>query len=95
MNRVEKYRQRRITRKKYISAALIFFFLLTAGIVTVDYATNYLVSGRKGFALAAFDSHDTILEITIMNRKIYINTQYINRDLNKLRNEMSNLFQNN
>ena len=85
MSRVEKYKLKRTHRQKYVSAALLFFFLLTAGILSVDLSTNYLMSGRQGIAFISLNSKPTSLEINFMNQKIYINTQYINRDLNKLK----------
>lgn len=92
MNRVERFRQRRILIKKYITAAAVCLFLLTAGILAVDRATNQLVSGGQGIALAAFDNSASSLKITLMNSKIYLNTRYINRDIERLREKLSGLF---
>lgn len=92
MNRVERFRQRRILIKGYITAALLSLFFLTTGILAVDRATNRLVSGGQGVALAAFKSNGSSLEITLMNRKIYLNTQYINSDMEHLREKLSQLF---
>lgn len=92
MSRVEKFKQKRNLRQKYVSAAFLFFFLLTAGILSVDYSTNYLVSGRHGIALIALNSKSASLEIVFMNQRLYVNTQYINRDLNKLKDEFQKLF---
>lgn len=92
MSRVEKFKQRRNLRQKYLSAAVLFFFLMTAGLLSVDYSTNYLMSGRQGIALAALNNKTTSLEITFMNQKLYVNTQYINRDLNRFRVELQKLF---
>jgi len=92
LNRVERFRQRRILIKGYITAALLSLFFLTTGILAVDRATNRLVSGGQGVALAAFKSNGSSLEITLMNRKIYLNTQYINSDMEHLREKLSQLF---
>ena len=92
MSRVEKFKQKRNLKHKYITAALLFFFLLTAGILSVDYSTNYLVAGRQGIALAALNNKTTSLEIVFMNQKLYINTQYINRDLSRLKSKLQQLF---
>lgn len=88
MSRMEKFKQKRNLRQKYVSAALLFFFLLTAGIATVDYSTNYLVTGRQGVAFVELNSKATSLEIIFMNHKIHINTQYLNRDLNRFKYEL-------
>ena len=92
MGRLEKYKQKRNLRLKYTMAALLFFFLLTAGILTVDYSTNYLINGQQGIALVAFNNKTSSLEIVLMNHKLYINTQYVNRDLDKLKSELQRLF---
>ena len=92
LNRVERFKQRRILIKGYITAAALSLFFLITGILAVDRATNQLVSGRQGIALAAFDSKESSLEITLMNQKIYLNTQYINRDMEHLRDKLSHLF---
>lgn len=91
MNRLEKFRQKRNLKQKYMSAALLFLSLLIAGIMSVDYSINYLVSGRQGFAFATVNSKDNGLEIVFMNQRIYVNTQYIKRDLNKLKSELQGL----
>jgi hypothetical protein len=85
---VEKFKQKRNLRQKYVAAALLFFFLLTAGIISVDYSTNYLLTGNQCMAFAAVNSKASSLEIVFMNRKIYINTQYIKRDMKKLKNDL-------
>lgn len=92
-NRVEKYRQKRILRQKTITAIFLFFFILTSGILAVDYGTNSLVAGREGIAIAAVSSGDSCIEITIMNRKIYLNTQYIKRDLENLKDYLRSIFE--
>ncbi len=64
---------------------MLFALLLTAGILTVDRVTNTLVEGQQGFSIAAFEGHEDYLEITFMNRTFCINTEYLNRDIDKLR----------
>lgn len=66
-------------------AAALFFLLLTAGLLSVDYSTNFLINGQQGIALVAFNNNETNLEVAFMNKKLYINTQYVNRDLNRLK----------
>jgi hypothetical protein len=92
MNRLEKFKQRRDLRKKYFLAAFLFLFFLTAGLFSADQATNSLMSGRQGIAFAEWISQPAYLEIVIMNQKIHINTQYINRDLKRLEGELRKLF---
>ena len=85
MKRLEIYRQKRIRRKRCVAAVLLFIFLLAGGIVVVDRAVNGLVSGHPGLSLAAFENHGSTVEIRIMNRSIIINTEYLNRDLERLK----------
>ena len=92
MNRLEKFKQRRCLRQKYLSAALISFFLLTAGFMLADYATNTLMTGHQGIEFISVENKQTYLEIILMNQKIYINTQYINRDAERFKNELVKAF---
>lgn len=92
MNRVERFRQRRILIKGYITAAVLSVFFLTAGILAVDRATNLLVSGNQGAALAGVYNNSSSLEIVVMNQKIYLNTRYINRDIERLKEKLRLLF---
>lgn len=91
-SRVERYRQKRIIRKRTITAILLFFFLLTSGILIVDNGTNYLVEGNKGVSMATVNSSDDFIEIKIMNRSIFLNKQYVNRDLQYLKEKLSEIF---
>jgi hypothetical protein len=92
MDRVEKFRQARNLRQKYIFSAIVFMFLLTAGICVADYSVNGLMEGSKGLAIIAVKTNETDIEIEFMNQKLYINTQYINRDIGRLKHEVTNLF---
>lgn len=91
-SRVEKYRQKRIIRKRTITAILLFFFLLASGILIVDNGTNHLVEGNEGVAMATVNSSNNFIEIKIMNRSIFLNKQYVNRDLQYLKEKLSEIF---
>jgi len=91
-SRVERFRQKRIIRKRTITAILLFFFLLTAGILVVDCGVNHLVDGGEGGAIAVVNSTDYSIEIKIMNRRIFLNKQYINRDLKYLKEKLKEIF---
>lgn len=91
-SRVERYHQKRIIRKRTITAILLFFFLLTGGILIVDYGTNHLVEGNEGVAMATVNSSNDFIEIKIMNRSIFLNKQYVNRDLQQLKEKLSEIF---
>lgn len=85
LSRVEMYRTKRQTRQKCFGAVLLSALILAAGILTVDQATNSLVSGKQRFSIAEFKRNGDTLEITIMNKRFSINTEYLNRDLERLR----------
>jgi hypothetical protein len=85
LSRVEMYRTKRHRRRMCFGAVLLFAFILTAGILTVDLVTNSLVCGQRRFSIAAFENRGSTLEITFMNRTFCINTEYLNRDLERLR----------
>lgn len=92
MNRLEKFKLKRCLRQKYLSAALIFLFLLTAGFMLADYETNTLITGHQGIEFISVENKQTYLEIILMNQKIFINTQYINRDAERFKNELVKAF---
>lgn len=91
MNRLEKFKQRRCLRKQYLSAAFIFLFILTAGLMSADYATNALMTGHQGIEFLSVENRQTYLEIILLNQKIYINTNYINRDIDRLKNALGKM----
>lgn len=91
-SRVERFRQKRIIKKRTITAILLFFFLLTGGMLVVDYGTNYLVEGNEGGAIAAVKSSDDSIEIKIMNRSVFLNKKYISRDLKYLKDKLDEIF---
>ncbi len=91
-SRVERFRQKRIIRKRTVTAILLFFFLLTGGMLVVDYGTNHLVEGNEGGAIAVVKSSDDSIEIKIMNRSVFLNKKYINRDLKYLKEKLDEIF---
>ena len=92
LNRLEKFKLRRSLRKKYLSAVFIFFFILTAGLMSADYGTNTLMTGHQGIEFISFENRQSYLEIILLNKKIYIDTRYINRDAERLKNELTRVF---
>lgn len=91
MSRLEKFRQARSIRHKYFLSAAIFVFLLVAGMCTVDYSVNSLIEGDRGVSVFNVANNERYIEITFMNQKLYINTQYINRDFVKLKDKLSEI----
>lgn len=86
MSRVERFRQNR--RLKFKIAACFFIFLVTifTGISTADYSINSIMKNEtriKVFTLEEFDNN--YIKISIMNKALYVNTSYIKRDYNRVR----------
>ena len=87
MNRLEKYKEIRKTRRRYVSLFLVFFSLLVLGACITDYALNGLMKDQKGINLVSLASSDTYAEISILNHKYYLNTTYISRDLERAKKD--------
>lgn len=60
--------------------------------MSADYATNTLITGHQGIEFISFENRQTYFEIILLNQKIYINTQYINRDVGRLKNIWVKIF---
>ena len=91
MGRLEKYRQRRILRQKYLFSIIIFVSLLSAGLCAADYSINSLLGGEKGLNLLSIRNSDTSLEMVFMNQKMVFDTEYVNRDLDRIKQKLSEL----
>lgn len=83
--RLEIYRRKRIRRKVSFAALIIVGFLLIAGIVIVDISVNRLVSGKQTLSLIDVKNHVTHVEITVMNHRIRIDTEYLSKDIEALK----------
>lgn len=86
MNRVERFRQRRHFRIKCYFIFLISFLLMVAGILATDYSMSTLMNKKSGIGLATIQPYgEHYYEITVLDKKIYFNTEYIKRDLSKIK----------
>jgi hypothetical protein len=85
LKRLDIYRQKRIRRRKCFAAVTLTIILLTGGIIVVDRAVNGLVAGYEGSALLSFECRSSSIEITLMNRTFSINTEYLNRDIERIK----------
>lgn len=92
MGRLEKFREKRIRRNMLLSAVALFFLILLAGLAAVDYSTNFLMNGSRGIAFTSLSKKQDSIEIVLMNNKIHINTRYISRDMETLKNKLRDLF---
>lgn len=86
MGRFERYRQKRRLKQKYFFSVILFLFLLVSGLFIADYTTNKLISDVGELKIVHIKNLGHCIEINFMNNKFYINTSYINRDINKIKN---------
>lgn len=84
MNRRDKFKQERVLQHKLKLTLFLCCVLLVAGICAVDYSTNVLMYNREALGFVKVDNYKTHLELSLFNEKVYINTQYLSRDLEKL-----------
>lgn len=91
MSRLEKYKQLRSLRQRYFISVLLFLFLLVTGICIADSSINGLMVGSSGLNIFSVKNYEGSLQIVFMNQKVYLNTQYIQRDLQNLRKEADRL----
>lgn len=91
MNRLEKYRRIRTLRQRYMFSALLSLSLLSAGICTADYSINGLMAGKNGLNIVSVKNSGPLTEFAFMDQKLYINTQYIGRDFEKLKQGLGKL----
>ena len=72
---------------------MLFAFILVMGLLAVDCTTNDLMNGNRSVAFATVNNKEDFVEISLMNRRVYINTRFINRDMRNLRDRLRDLFQ--
>lgn len=85
MNRLEKFREARRYRRKIFSSFFLFFLLLFTGICIVDYTVNSLINGESRINIVSVESKESRVEITLMNKKLRLDTKYIKKDMKKIR----------
>lgn len=91
MSRLEKYRQMRNLRQKYTVSILLFLFFLAAGICIADSSINGLMSGGTGAGIFSVTQYENSIRIVFMNQELYLNTQYVRRDMKNLQNGLDRL----
>jgi len=85
MSRLERFREARKYRRKIFSSIFLFFLVLITGICIVDYTTNSLLKNENCISIFYIQSGDSYVEITFMNNKFRLDTTYIERDRQKIR----------
>lgn len=92
MGRVERFRQLRLIRQRYFYSIMVFVIILTLGICAADYSVNNLLGGRKGLGFISLDNYGTYIEVGFMNQKVKIDTEYVNKDLDRIKQQAARLF---
>ena len=85
MNRLERFRQERIRKRKYTLVLLLCLALLVLGIGTADYAVNSIMKNDNSIGIISVRRTESYIEFSFLNRKLYLNTSYIKEDLRNLR----------
>jgi len=93
MGRVDNFKEARHTKLKMFTAILTFMSLLIAGIFTVDYSVNSIISDTpKLEIIKVAEASSNMYTIDYANRKYKLNTYYLSRDLQRLKKRLSEIF---
>ncbi len=92
MSRLEKYRQLRGLKQRYFISVLVFLFLLVTGICIADSSINGLMAGGSGLNIFSVKNDGDSVQVVFMNQKVYLNTQYIRHDMQRLEDGLDRLF---
>ena len=85
MNRVEKFRQNRQLKLKIWIAFIFFLVIILTGIAVADYSVNSIMRNERRIEIFSIkEVSGTLIQISIMNQKLDINTKYIKRDYGRL-----------
>lgn len=61
----------------------------------MDYSVNNLMRDEPRLNLISMrDINDSYVEVSVLNQSVFINTVYINRDMQKFKSMLDNLWQN-
>ncbi|MCX7842677.1 MAG: hypothetical protein N2489_06345 [Clostridia bacterium] len=93
MGRLEKFKQERRNRRIVGLSLLLFFILVISGILVADYSVNTLMRNEKHINIVSFERvGESLIHIKFMDAGIYINTTYIRRDYQRLRDALKGFF---
>ncbi|MCX7710429.1 MAG: hypothetical protein N2484_11345 [Clostridia bacterium] len=86
MGRVERFRQNRQTRRRITAAVTVFLVIMITGIAVADYSISCIMMNQDHIEIiSAKEINGSFIQISFMNQKYYINTKYIKRDYNRLK----------
>jgi hypothetical protein len=86
MKRVDRFRQIRRTRKRCLFTLLFSFLLFVSGVFIVDCSLNDLMNKKSGMGMVYIKQYgDYYYEIDVLGKSIALDTQYIIRDIAKVK----------
>lgn len=92
MSRLEKYKEIRQIRRKYFISVSLVLLLLISGLTLADNSLNYLMTGERRPGVFSINQKDDLyLEVRCFGYKFDINTFYIKRDYQNLKNSIEKL----
>jgi hypothetical protein len=92
LSRVERFKEIRKFKRKLIFTFMFSLFLLLTGTSVTDYSINNLMKNEKGLNIVSYTHHNHCLEISIMGYKMHIDTTYIKRDYDNVKDFLLNFF---
>ncbi|HEY9059479.1 MAG TPA: hypothetical protein VIO64_03095 [Pseudobacteroides sp.] len=86
MNRVEKFKELRMRRRRSFLCVVLFVFIILGGFATVDYSLNSIMNNEKKIRMISFTRlKDSCINIAIMNMNMKIDLKIFDKSLNKLK----------
>ncbi len=86
MNRVEKFKELRMRRRRSFLCIVLFVFIILAGFATVDYSLNSIMNNDKRIRMISFTRiNNSCINIGIMNINMNIDLGIINKSCDKLK----------
>ncbi|KNY28098.1 hypothetical protein [Pseudobacteroides cellulosolvens] len=86
MNRVEKFKELRMRRRRLVLCIVLFVFIILAGFATVDYSLNSIMNNDKRIKMISFTrTNRSCINIGIMNINMNIDLRIINKSCEKLK----------
>jgi uncharacterized membrane protein YcjF (UPF0283 family) len=86
MNRVEKFKELRMRKRRSFLCIVLFVFIILTGFATVDYSLNSIMNNEKKIRMISFTRlNDSSINIGIMNLNIKLDLKLIDKSCNKLK----------
>ena len=95
MNRVERFKEVRKLKRKYMLVVLFLILFMISGICIADYSINNLMYDDNHIEVISIHNSGAYLEISILKSKIYINTTSMKKDYEKVKGLITGLFRHN